>query len=39
MLDRILHFSIERRWTVVAVTLAAALLGARALWQQIEASA
>ena len=33
MLDRILHFSVERRWTVVAATLAVALLGARALWQ------
>ncbi|MBX3026774.1 CusA/CzcA family heavy metal efflux RND transporter [bacterium] len=32
MLDRILHFSIQRRWTVVAATLAVAALGARALW-------
>ncbi|HSP98923.1 MAG TPA: efflux RND transporter permease subunit, partial [Candidatus Dormibacteraeota bacterium] len=32
MLDRILHFSIQRRWTVVVATLAAALFGARALW-------
>jgi cobalt-zinc-cadmium resistance protein CzcA len=32
MLDRILRFSIQRRWTVVVATLVAAALGARALW-------
>jgi len=32
MLNRILEFSIQRRWTVVVATLIAALFGVRALW-------
>jgi cobalt-zinc-cadmium resistance protein CzcA len=32
VLNRILDFSIQRRWTVVVATLIAALFGARALW-------
>ncbi len=32
MLNRILEFSVQHRWTVVVATLAAALFGVRAFW-------